>query len=208
MTLPFLYQDDADWPFTGRDSTRVGEILAENEASPIMVLENALFNYLVHIHGDEVSDYVHNVFDSYFEKEKKMRDSLPKNRLRKEGFNRIADRLVQLQLCIDDDPIEEQIRSESLDAMTEFILKYGNDYPVPQIGISPGGYILLSWRFTETNHSILVLDFIAKDKIQLATTSGLHCLEDKDFDATKKRFYSVDQLPEVLQRYFNASLSR
>ncbi len=85
------------------------------------------------------------------------------------GLADIADRMIELQEIIADDPSEDPIELESFRRMAMFFLSERH-LPPPHIGINPGGSMLAQWRIP--GGGIIAIDYLSSGLIRYAAISG------------------------------------
>ncbi len=88
----------------------------------------------------------------------------------------IADRIEYLQSLVDDDPDEEPIVVESLRNLAGFFMDE-DPLPTPQIGISPGGLLMVEWDISK--HGALALKFLRSGLIQFAGVTDNRLRKDQ-----------------------------
>ena len=89
--------------------------------------------------------------------------------LRSFGLDAIADRLNYLRQLVEDEPDEPSIAIESLRAMALFLMSE-RQLDAPQIGVTPGGWAQIEWRFP--TNGILAMEFLSSGLIRFAAISA------------------------------------
>ena len=79
------------------------------------------------------------------------------------GLNPIADRLVYLHQTIANNPDETALDLESLRKFALFIANQ-RQLPIPQISVSPDGFVHIEWQIAE--HGILIMVFLPSDVVR------------------------------------------
>lgn len=89
--------------------------------------------------------------------------------LRQSGLSSAAERIVDLQQLLEEDPDEPEMSLESLRQLTLFLVEE-RQLPAPDIGVGPDGLLGISWRIPE--RGIIAMSFLASGLIQFAATCG------------------------------------
>ena len=73
------------------------------------------------------------------------------------GWNNTADRLVQLDECLDNnDPYEKPINLKSLRNFASFIIQYREQLSKPELGVGPDGDMCTEWRTVKKDIMVMV----------------------------------------------------
>lgn len=105
--------------------------------------------------------------------------------LKSHGLNEVANRLVQLQEMIAEDPHEPDLVIESLRSFADFFIQEAC-LPAPEIGAGPEGFVEAEWRIPSSGQGkaasdesywgrgdgILAMKFLPTGLVRFAATSG------------------------------------
>lgn len=111
--------------------------------------------------------------------------------LKQSGLDSAAERIVELQGFIEEDPEEPEMSLESLRQMALFLVEERH-LPAPDIGVGPDGLLGIEWRVPE--RGIIYMVFLTSGLIQFAATCG-----PVDFDIGPARVSGTLPRRETLQ---------